>query len=464
MSPRSIWGYCPSEESSASMRAACTPRFIQLSALLLVFSLITTLLGLAFVPWQQTVNGVGTITVQDPLHRPQTVNSSIAGRIKRWYVQEGDTVEPGQILVQLEEIKIAYLSAQLLERLAQTKASLLDKEKALVLEADALRQERLATNSQQRFKAPSAISKQNSLNQKVNALKQKRLGLQTAYETARLNLERRQQLMEEGLRSRRDFELAQKAEAKAKAALRSNQLEIESLEQQTEAARFTAQQVGSDFDVKRATIDAKLAKTQQALATIRYELQQIGLEIDNQEARREQAIVRAPIGGKVVRAEAVGPGVTVKEGEPLATILPQSTDRVAALFVDDFNAPLVSVGQQVRLQIAGWPALQFSGFPQASLGTFAGKVLVVDAISDIKGQFRVLVGPDSEAIDGGEQPWPEPHLLRPGIQTSGWLMIKTVPLGFELWRRFNGFPPTLMPESKKKKATSIKSNAVKGSK
>jgi hypothetical protein len=26
---------------------------------------------------------------------------------------------------------------------------------------------------------------------------------------------------------------------------------------------------------------------------------------------------------------------------------------------------------------------------------------------------------------------------------KGWVLLDTVPLGFELWRQFNGFPPTV---------------------
>ena len=33
--------------------------------------------------------------------------------------------------------------------------------------------------------------------------------------------------------------------------------------------------------------------------------------------------------------------------------------------------------------------------------------------------------------------------MRPGAEVNGWVMLDTVSLGWELWRQFNAFPPTV---------------------
>jgi adhesin transport system membrane fusion protein len=33
--------------------------------------------------------------------------------------------------------------------------------------------------------------------------------------------------------------------------------------------------------------------------------------------------------------------------------------------------------------------------------------------------------------------------MRHGLRAHGWVLLDRVPLGFELWRRFNAFPPRL---------------------
>ncbi|MFN8615417.1 MAG: hypothetical protein U0003_05885 [Vampirovibrionales bacterium] len=141
---------------------------------------------------------------------------------------------------------------------------------------------------------------------------------------------------------------------------------------------------------------------------------------------------------------ALGESQTVKQNTSLAVVVPQTKDQAVALTIADFNAPLVAVGRPVRLQFSGWPALQFSGWPSISAGTFAGTVAVVDALDDGMNRYRVLVRPDWKRIKANnDKPWPSPKYLRAGTQAHGWILLDTVPLGFELWRQFNGFPPSL---------------------
>ena len=61
-----------------------------------------------FLPWTQNIQSKGTVTTLKPEHRPQTIHSTIPGRIERWYVREGEKVQKGDTIVFLSEIKDAY--------------------------------------------------------------------------------------------------------------------------------------------------------------------------------------------------------------------------------------------------------------------------------------------------------------------------------------------------------------------
>jgi multidrug resistance efflux pump len=148
--------------------------------------------------------------------------------------------------------------------------------------------------------------------------------------------------------------------------------------------------------------------------------------------------IRAPQDGYVVQAQRVGLGETIKAGEPLVTIQPARPEQAVELFVKANDVPLLRTGDKVRLQFDGWPALQFAGWPSVSVGTFGGRVAVVDRVSSRNGQFRVLVTPDTT---GGDQPWPEQ--VRPGSGVYGWAMLREVRVWFEVWRQLNGFPPSV---------------------
>ena len=87
----------------------------------------------------------------------------------------------------------------------------------------------------------------------------------------------------------------------------------------------------------------------------------------------------------------------------------------------------------------GWPAIQFSGWPSVSVGTFGGQVEVIDFVNSKPGEFRILVIPDKT-----DEVWPKQ--LRMGSGTKGWVMLNDVPVWFEIWRQLNGFPATLYEE------------------
>ena len=102
-----------------------------------------------------------------------------------------------------------------------------------------------------------------------------------------------------------------------------------------------------------------------------------------------------------------------------------------------------------------------------AVGTFAGKVKVIDAVDDGKNRFRIIVEPDADAIKSGkEEPWPTLNELRPGAEANGWVMLDTVSLGWELWRQFNAFPPTVkrgtIGEKSKVELTKGKTSKDKG--
>jgi hypothetical protein len=133
-------------------------------------------------------------------------------------------------------------------------------------------------------------------------------------------------------------------------------------------------------------------------------------------------------------------GQLVKQGDPLIELVPVTTSRAVEVWLEGNDAALVRAGRPARLQFEGWPALQFVGWPQIARGTFAGEVKLVDLFDDGTGRFRVVIGPVND------EPWPDPVILRQGVRANGWVLLEVVPLGWELWRRLNAFPPSLPPK------------------
>jgi len=121
----------------------------------------------------------------------------------------------------------------------------------------------------------------------------------------------------------------------------------------------------------------------------------------------------------------------------VAILVPETSRQVVEMWVNGNDMPLLSLGDKVRMQFEGWPAIQFVGWPSVAVGTFGGEISLIDATDDGTGRFRVLVAPDPN-----DEAWPSTRFLRQGVRANGWVLLRQVPLGFEMWRRFNGFPPT----------------------
>lgn len=218
-----------------------------------------------------------------------------------------------------------------------------------------------------------------------NALSHRLEAARVATETAKIDYARQERLYESGLSARKDFE----------------------------AAKIRYQEM--------------LAKEAEARATLNKA--DIGL------SRQSSQVVTAPQDGRIVHIVAGNTATIVKAGEPIATFAPAHVVRAVELFVSGLDAPLVQPGLHARIMFEGWPAVQFSGWPEAALGTFGGIVTSVDPVASANGRFRLLVREDPA------EPWPADRYLRLGSQARGWVQLSAVRLGYELWRQLNRFPP-----------------------
>jgi hypothetical protein len=161
-------------------------------------------------------------------------------------------------------------------------------------------------------------------------------------------------------------------------------------------------------------------------------------KLENQYAsyaiRNGMYYIIAPQSGQIIQARTAGLGEVLKEGDMLVRIVPDQIDYAVEMFVRPVDLPLMGTGQDVRFMFDGFPAIVFSGWPNASYGTYSGKVTAVESDVSENGKFRVLIREDTTF-----RPWPKE--LRIGAGANGIALLKTVPVWYELWRNINSFPP-----------------------
>lgn len=156
-------------------------------------------------------------------------------------------------------------------------------------------------------------------------------------------------------------------------------------------------------------------------------------------SRQSEQLVVAPRDGFIQSVNSGDAATIVSSGDVLATFVPETSERVIEIFVDGRDVGLLQRGEKARIQFEGWPAVQFSGWPSIAVGTFGGVVSTVDQSAQPDGRFRVLIAEDPEA----DIPWPEERYARYGAAVRAWILLETVPVGYELWRQLNNFPPEL---------------------
>lgn len=398
--------------------------------------LVLGFLLLLFVPWTQTILATGQLSAYSPQERPQDIEAQIQARLKKWHVFEGVRVKQGELILELEDIDPSFMAPELLALLDQQKVALEVKRESAMDRAEQLEKRISEMENLVKAAVPSAEARVVEAESKVRAAEQRIVAARVAYDTAELNVDRHRQLSKQGLVSQRELELTIQSAIGSKAELKGAEAQLRAAQQDMKALSFGKDQISAD--VLQQLLNAESARAG-ALADASHaadELAAVSLKLSNATQRRIYSRIVAPIDGTVVKMAQVGAGETVRQGEKLVRISPTSADKAAELVADGLDAPLLNPGRKVRLLFYGIPAIPLPGWPELMAGTFGGVIKVVDQVDDGKGNFRFWVVPDPD-----DRPWPEQTHVRQGTKVMGWVILNRVPLWYELWRRFNLFPP-----------------------
>lgn len=404
----------------------------QFNRFLLAFSIIGLIV--LFLPWTQNITGKGYLTTLTPDQRPQTIQSPIPGRIEKWYVREGDFVNKGDTILFISEVKNEYFDPRLVERTGQqikakemSVSSYEGKVKALNTQIGALASERGL-----------------KLQQAKNKLLQSKLKVQSDsidFEASKTNItiaqrqyERTVQLESEGLKAVTDVEQKRLKLQETQAKLISQENKLLASRNEVINAKVEISRVQAEYTDKISKAQSDMFTAQSNQFDSEAQVTKLENEFSNYSIRNDLYYIRAPQNGYINRAIQGGIGETFKEGDKLVGIMPSSIDMAVETYVQPIDLPLVHVGEEVRIQFDGWPAIVFSGWPNVSYGTYGGKVVAIDRFISENGKYRVLLAPDSN-----DHEWPKD--LRAGSGATTIALLEDVPIWFELWRQLNGFPP-----------------------
>lgn len=395
-----------------------------------------------FLPWTQNISGTGFVTTLKPNQRPQNIQTAIAGRIEKWYVNEGDFVKKGDTILFISEIKEDYLDPNLVQNTGNQVKAKENAASSYASKVRALESQMYAIENEKGLKYKQA---QNKLKQAYLKVKSDSIDLQaikTQLKIAETQFNRAINLNKEGLKPLTDVEekRVKLQDMEAKIITQENKY----LASQNEILNATMElnRISAEYAEK----SAKASSDKQTALSSQFDTEaQIGKlknQYTNYQIRNGLYYITAPQDGYINRAIQSGIGETIKEGTSIVSIMPAQFEIAVETYIDPVDFPLINKGQKVRVWFDGWPTIVFSGWPGASYGTFGGVVVAKESFISENGKYRVLIAPDKE-----EKNWPKQLSIGAGTQSIA--LLEDVPIWFEIWRTLNGFPPNFYKADEK---------------
>lgn len=404
-----------------------------ITTLILVVIFIVLLL-----PWEQTSKGEGKLIAYNPSERHYTIHAPISGFIKNYNIEEDQFVKEGDLLFEMVDLDSEYLPK--LKEIGNN----LGLERSNTQNTLAILHEQQENLEQNLHTGLDIFERKiTQIKDALSTLKNTKLEVENNYKISKINYERIKLLYEEGIESKRSYEVGHNEYVKFTTMLENTTLSIKREEEALQIQIQEKERFLNSQENKIKSMQNQIIASQNRLKALERELTNATINI----SRNANARVYATKDGYPMRVLINDKDRYVKAGEPLIQFSPTITKRVLLVKVRALDMPLIKKNLKVRVQFYGWPALQVSGWPTITYGTFGGLVDKVDPISHEDGFYYAYV------VEDPEEPWPSDDVLRVGTSASAWIRLSTVPIWYELWRLHNAAPVNMFyPEMKEKNA------------
>jgi multidrug efflux pump subunit AcrA (membrane-fusion protein) len=399
-----------------------------------LFGIFAGLIIILFIPWTQNIKATGNLTTLRQEQRPQQLNTIIGGKIAKWHVKEGDFVKAGDTIMQLSEIKDDYLDPNLLGRTQEQLAAKQLSVDGYKNKVGAAEMQINALGQGKNLKVEQIENKLRQQKMKLQSDSMEMISAQNDFKIFTEQFRRQKNMYDSGLISLTQLEQRNMSYQSANAKNTSASIKFLNAKQELLILQLEMNGAVQDYNEKISKASGDKFQSVAQIAGSQGEISKLQNQYMNYDIRSKMYFITAPQSGQIVNAKKAGIGEILKEGEMLVEIVPDNFQYAVEIFVRPVDLPLLQIGQKVRFMFDGFPAIVFSGWPQASYGTFGGKISAIENTISNNGKFRILVAEDNK-----EKKWPTQ--LKMGTGTQAMALINDVPIWYELWRNINGFPP-----------------------
>lgn len=379
----------------------------------------------SLAPLAQGVAGSGTVVVAG---ERKTVQALAGGAVERIWVREGDQVQAGQLLIQLNTVQAQtqldvalgqWFSSRSSEvRLSAERYALktIDWPEDLLARKSYPRAKRNMELQDNLFETRQAELKNRqqilenqavSLQEQLQAYEQIRRHLETQMDFQRQELSGLRQLAAEGYVPRNRLFEAERNSAQLSAQLASGISDIGKTRQSINEIKLQALQLQQNF---RIEAESQLATTASEASSLEERIKALEFEVSN-------AAIRAPVTGQVIGLAVHTEGGVIPAAQKLMDIVPRSSTWIVKAKFEPLVADRLKIGLPVNLR--------FSSLNSATLPVVEGKVITVsgDQLLDEKTGLPYFAVEVEVAADAVTQLQTHGLDVKPGMQAE--VMVQT---------------------------------------
>jgi len=310
---------------------------------------------------EQMANASGVVR---PFGRVKIVNHPEGGRVAAIHVREGDTVERGQLLLELDAAALDEESAHLTDQWQNLVAEIA----RLEAEADGVKpkfdaaladarpdltraQSRLFKSHLQALKSEREIAERiiEQRHSDVKALARKREGSKGSLAILKEQETAVGELAEKGYFPKLRYLSIQRQRAEAEGTLAKTGEEL--------IAAFAAL---AEAKERRKSLDRKWhAKALDQLAAIQKKHDQTFRTLTQLKARRRSLRIAAPVAGIIQNLHVTSVGQAIGKNEPLMNLVPTTDRLIIEAQVQNQDIGYVSVGQKARIKFRTYDFLRY---------------------------------------------------------------------------------------------------------
>lgn len=392
---------------------ACAPeRNAHILLLVILMFFICALVWAAWAEIDEVTSGIGKVI---PSRQIQVVQNLEGGIVSKIHVQEGDVVESGQVILQIDDTRFSssyregrsgYLAR--LAQIARLQAEVDGKEfsapKEVIAERPDLADSERALFKSRRNELESSVgvleSQVDQRQQEVDQLDAQRRKVERSLGLAESELKITEPMVADGIMSQVELLRLRREVNDLRGALEAGRLEVS----QARAAHMESRKKIEEHRLRFQ------AEAMNQLSIQKDELARAGESLRADEDRVVRTTVRSPVKGTVKRLMVATVGGVVQPGMDLAEIVPLEDSLVVEARIRPADIAFLHPGQDATVKI--------SAYDYAIYGGLEGRLehISADSIQDERGDSYYLIRLRTQrSYLGSEQ---NPLRIIPGMTAS----------------------------------------------